>query len=93
MYFYFDFLYFDFGVTRVGDKDQGHKNPRGGEIFCSHPSFGICGIIGLATEGVRASVSKVRGESSKSLMRPVLHHERVQVFLVWRAGFLDHFRM
>ena len=53
----------NFGVKRVDDEDQGRKKPRRGEIFCSHPSFGICGIVGLATEGVGAGVSKVRGGS------------------------------
>ena len=69
------------------------KIPREGDISCPHPSFGNYGIIGLSAEGVRASVSKVLGGNFKSFMRPVLHREGVQVFLVWRAGLLDRFRM
>ena len=64
-----------------------------GEISFSHPSVGSYSIIGLSAEGVRASVSKALGGSFESFIRPVLHHERVQGFLVWRAGFLDRFRL
>ena len=69
------------------------KLSRGGEISLSRPSVGNYSIIGLSAEGVRASVSKALGGSFKSFIRPVLHHERVQGLLVWRAGYLDRFRL
>ena len=69
------------------------KLSREGEISFSHPSVGISSVIGVSAEGVRASVSKALGGSFETFVRPVPHHERVQGFLVWRADFLDRFRL